>query len=76
MLPVSDLLTMIGHNGANPGWRAGFMAVLGKGVGIVVLTNSNAGGSRVADIVCTLADWESDLELSGLCERPKPISAR
>jgi hypothetical protein len=41
-----------------------------------VLTNSDAGGSRVADIVCTWADWESDLQLSGLCDGPKPIPAR
>jgi len=74
MLPVSETLTLIGHDGANPGWKATFMAAPEKGVGIVVLTNSNAGGSIVADLVCAWADWETDIELTGLCRGTKPIS--
>jgi CubicO group peptidase (beta-lactamase class C family) len=73
MLPVSQTLTLISHDGSNPGWRATFMAAPEKRVGIVVLTNSDAGGSIVADLVCTWADWETDIELTGLCQGAKPI---
>lgn len=76
MLPVSDTLRMIGHDGSNPGWNATFMAAPEKGVGIVVLTNSRAGAAIVADIVCTWADWETGIELTGLCDGPKPIPRR
>ena len=76
MLPVSDTLTMIGHNGANPGWRAAFMAVPTKGAGIAVLTNSEVGGRIIADIVCTWADWDTEIELTGLCKGARPIPAR
>ena len=76
MLPVSESLTLVGHDGANPGWKATFMAAPEKGVGIVVLTNSDVGGSIVADIVCTWADWEAEIELTGLCKGAKPIPGR
>ncbi len=76
ILPVSDTLSMIGHDGSNPGWNATFMAVPERGVGIVVLSNSRAGGSIVADIVCAWADWETEIELTGLCEGTKPIPRR
>lgn len=76
MFPVSETLTLIGHDGSNPGWKATFMAAPEKGVGIVVLTDSDVGGSIVADIVCTWADWETDIELTGLCKRTKPIPGR
>jgi hypothetical protein len=52
------------------------MAAPERGVGIVVLTNSGAGGSIVADLVCTWADWEADIELTGLCRGTTPISGR
>jgi CubicO group peptidase (beta-lactamase class C family) len=76
ILPVSDTLRMIGHDGSNPGWNATFMAAPEKGVGIVVLTNSRGGGTIVADIVCTWADWETNIELTGLCDGPNPIPRR
>ena len=76
MLPVSKDLTLIGHDGSNPGWVSTFMAAPEKGVGIVVLTNSDVGGSIVADIVCAWADWEADIELTGLCDGAKPLPAR
>ncbi|NIR46654.1 MAG: beta-lactamase family protein [Gemmatimonadetes bacterium] len=76
MLPVSGTLTMIGHDGANPGWRATFLAVPEKGVGIVILANSRSGGAIVADIVCAWADWEVDIELTGLCEGATPVPSR
>jgi CubicO group peptidase (beta-lactamase class C family) len=76
LLPVSETLTLIAHDGSNPGWRAMFMAAPDVGVGIVVLTNSDSGGSIVADLVCTWADWETDVELTGLCSGTKPIPAR
>jgi CubicO group peptidase (beta-lactamase class C family) len=76
MLPVSETLTLVGHDGSNPGWIATFMAAPERGVGIVVLTNSSAGGSIVADLVCTWADWEADIELTGLCRGTTPISGR
>jgi hypothetical protein len=76
ILPVSDTLKMIGHDGSNPGWNATFMAAPGKGVGIVVLTNSRAGAMIVADVVCTWAEWETDIELTGLCHGPNPIPRR
>lgn len=76
MLPVSETLTLVGHEGTNPGWRATFMAAPEKGVGIVVLTNSDVGGSIVADLVCAWADWETDIELTGLCEGTEPIRAK
>jgi CubicO group peptidase (beta-lactamase class C family) len=76
MLPISQNLAMIGHEGTNPGWMATFMAAPDEGIGIVVLTNSDVGGSIVGDIVCTWADWETDIELTGLCNGSKPIAAR
>jgi CubicO group peptidase (beta-lactamase class C family) len=76
ILPVADTLRMIGHDGSNPGWVATFMAAPEKGVGIMVLTNSRAGAAIVADIVCTWADWETDIELRGLCDGPRPIPRR
>jgi CubicO group peptidase (beta-lactamase class C family) len=76
ILPVSDTLKMIGHEGSNPGWNATFMAAAEKRVGIVVLTNASRGATIVADIVCTWADWETDIELTGLCDGPNPIPRR
>jgi len=73
ILRVSDALTLVTHDGANPGWRAMFIADPEKGVGIVVLTNSDAGGKIVADIVCTWADRETEIELIGLCDGAEPI---
>jgi CubicO group peptidase (beta-lactamase class C family) len=76
MLPVSETLTLVGHDGSNPGWIATFMASPEKGVGIVVLTNSSAGGSIVADLACAWADWEIDIELTGLCRGTNPIPGK
>ncbi|HXG47809.1 MAG TPA: serine hydrolase domain-containing protein, partial [Methylomirabilota bacterium] len=76
IFPVSDTLTMVGHDGSNPGWNAFFMTAPEKGVGIVVLTNSRSGASIVADIVCAWADWETGIELTGLCDGAKPIPHR
>ena len=73
ILRLSNNLSLITHDGANPGWRAMFIADPEKGVGIVVLTNSDAGGKIVADIVCTWGDWETEIELIGLCDGAEPI---
>ena len=41
------------HTGVNQGWRTAFFAVPGRGEGIVVLTNSDAGGGIIARVSCT-----------------------
>ena len=70
---LAEGVRMVGHDGANPGWRSGFMTLPAAGAGIVVLTNSGVGGRIVADIVCNWADWEDGIELPGLCDGARPI---
>jgi len=43
---------MVGHGGANFGWRAEFRLVPEDGKGIAVLTNSESGDQLTQDIVC------------------------
>jgi len=75
VLRLSDHLSLITNDGANPGYRAMFMAAPEQKVGVVILTNSDNGGRIVADIVCTWVDWETQIELTGLCNGEKPIPA-
>lgn len=50
---LSDQLTVVGHTGANIGWRAGLFVALEAGQGIAVVTNAD-GGRGVRDwIICT-----------------------
>ncbi len=73
MLPFSDDLMLIGHEGTNPGWLATLMAASDRGVGIVILTNGSAGAGIVADIVCTWADGDPAMDLGEHCDGPVPI---
>ena len=64
--PVPRGPTLVTHDGANEGWRATFFLHASTGNGLVVLTNSDAGGRIVAPIVCA---WASaiTIDLSALC---------
>jgi hypothetical protein len=67
MFPVSKALRLVTHDGANEGWRAMFLMHPQEASGLVILTNSDAGGKIVAPIVCTWADHVS-IDMSALCK--------
>lgn len=74
VMPVSKIVRLLSHNGANPGWRAAFMFHPESGNGIVVLTNSDIGGGIVGQIVCA---WSRlvRINMTDLCdsvEKPDP----
>jgi CubicO group peptidase (beta-lactamase class C family) len=48
---------LVGHTGSNRGWRSRFAAIPDRRAGIVVLTNSDAGGQVITPVVCW---WLSD----------------
>jgi len=49
---------MVLHSGDILGWRGQYTAFPDQGAGIVVLTNSNAGGRYViADTICSWVEW-------------------
>jgi CubicO group peptidase (beta-lactamase class C family) len=52
--------TYVGHTGANAGWRTTILAIPGRGAGIVILTNSEAGEPVHTGIGCTWIAWMSE----------------
>ena len=48
---LPDGSRMIGHGGANAGWRAYFVAIPEQGLGVVVLTNSDNGMALIDNVV-------------------------
>jgi len=52
--------TYVGHTGANAGWRTRILAIPGRGAGIVILTNSEAGEPVHTGIGCTWIAWMSE----------------
>jgi len=57
---------LVTYDGANEGWRAAFFMSAGTGDGLVILTNSDAGGRIVAPIVCAWASTTS-IKMAALC---------
>ncbi len=66
IMPLAGAVDLIGHRGANEGWRALFLMYPPTGDGLVILTNSDAGPKVMAEIVCT---WSASttIDLSALC---------
>ncbi|MBA3627702.1 MAG: beta-lactamase family protein [Chloroflexi bacterium] len=52
--------TYVGHTGANAGWRTRILAIPGRGAGIVILTNSEAGEPVHTGIGCKWIAWMSE----------------
>ncbi len=57
---------LVTHDGANEGWRATFFMHPPTGDGLVMLTNSDAGGRVVAPVVCAWAST-TRFDMSALC---------
>jgi len=53
--------TYVGHTGANAGWRTRILAIPGRGAGIVILTNSEAGEPVHTGIGCSWIAWMSEI---------------
>ena len=65
---LPDGKRMILHSGDVEGWRGQYTAIPDLGSGIVVLTNSSAGGRYlVADTICTWLFWAAG-ETPGVCQ--------
>lgn len=59
---------MVLHSGDILGWRGQYTALPDLGAGIVVLTNSNAGGRYViADTICSWVEWTAGVA-PGVCQ--------
>jgi CubicO group peptidase (beta-lactamase class C family) len=53
---------MVGHSGANRGWRSRFAALPQHGAGIVLLTNSDSGGALFQPVLCAWLRDAAQLE--------------
>jgi len=67
LLPLTETITLIGHDGSNEGWRTLFFMYPTTGDGLVVLANSDNGGYAVDGIACPWAAW-AGIDLSAICE--------
>ncbi len=66
MTPLKKDGYFVAHQGANEGFRALFLFDIENRAGIVILTNSDAGGRIMGEIVCAWAKWAA-IELSEPC---------
>lgn len=46
-MPPLGPIGIVGHSGSNPGWKTNFMMLPSEGLGIVVMTNTDAGRARM-----------------------------
>lgn len=58
---------IIGHSGSNFGWRAQMEFNPKKGIGLIVMTNSETGGLLLQDLVCFWANKEGLTETNAVC---------
>jgi CubicO group peptidase (beta-lactamase class C family) len=65
---VGKNLTVVGHTGANLGWRAGLFVALETGQGIAVTTNAD-GGRGVRDLI--ICHWSHHVRKAGAPNCPK-----
>ncbi len=66
VMSLSEEVHLVGHDGANEGFRAIFLMHPQQGDGLVILTNSDIGGKIMGEIGCAWSAW-TGIDMSALC---------
>ena len=60
---------LVGHSGANTGWRAIFQVNRKTGDGFVMITNGGSGAEVYNQLYCDWVDWKLNVSLGERCKK-------